>query len=422
MSGAVHASWLPSDRTLHTLRQVLVGIGLNGTAPESVEPTWRGLVTRVVADPTQGTLEAELARVGLSSEEVLTFGRALALRDPDHPTPPAGSAADFLPQSARQLMATTFPPLLTIVPELIYEGTTLICGSPKVGKSVLMVGLALAVAGGGRALGTIPCAATGVLYLALEDGPRRLQRRIAEMWPNEPVPAGLTFVYRCPKLGAGLIERLSAYLDAHPTCTLVVIDTLAKVRGRAGTPGGMVYQQDYDELEPLTTLAQERRVAIVVVHHTRKAHSDDPMDMVNATQGAGGSVDSVLVLQRTRNGDGSATLTAMGRDLEESAKGLAFDPITHTYGLVGDAADVLATSARKAILAALQAASGPLSAREVADATGQRYDDVRQRLFQMADAGAVTRPERGKYGVPAWVNPNNPNNGAATRGGVDDAS
>jgi RecA-family ATPase len=49
-------------------------------------------------------------------------------------------------------------------------------GAPKLGKSWLGLGLRIAVAGGGHALGKIAVTQGDVLYLALEDNARRLRR------------------------------------------------------------------------------------------------------------------------------------------------------------------------------------------------------------------------------------------------------
>ena len=78
---------------------------------------------------------------------------------------------------AAELLATEFP-LRWAVPDLLPEGLSLLVGAPDAGKSWLALDIALAVAAGGDALGALPVDAGRVLYLALEDGPRRVQDRI----------------------------------------------------------------------------------------------------------------------------------------------------------------------------------------------------------------------------------------------------
>ena len=94
-----------------------------------------------------------------------------------------------LPADADRLLATlrtgawldaqVFPPLSYAVPGLIPEGSVLLVGAPKIGKSWLVLTVALA-AGGGMAL-SIAVPKRPVLYLALEDGNRRLQDRCRKL-------------------------------------------------------------------------------------------------------------------------------------------------------------------------------------------------------------------------------------------------
>ena len=47
------------------------------------------------------------------------------------------------------------------------------------------------MATGGEALGKVPVERGEVLYLALEDNPRRLQKRLQKLLVGGPAPAGL---------------------------------------------------------------------------------------------------------------------------------------------------------------------------------------------------------------------------------------
>ena len=72
----------------------------------------------------------------------------------------------------------TFTEPKFVVPGYVTEGLVILAGRPKIGKSWLALGLADAVARGGRAFGQLEVEAGDVLYLALEDIPRRLQKRM----------------------------------------------------------------------------------------------------------------------------------------------------------------------------------------------------------------------------------------------------
>ncbi|MGZ6969310.1 MAG: AAA family ATPase [Acidimicrobiia bacterium] len=93
--------------------------------------------------------------------------------------------------SARDLLAADFPPIKWAVDGVLADGLNLVAGSPKVGKSWLALGLAIAVASGGRALGKIPVERGDALYLALEDPPRRLKRRLEIILAGSPAPLAL---------------------------------------------------------------------------------------------------------------------------------------------------------------------------------------------------------------------------------------
>jgi len=196
--------------------------------------------------------------------------------------------------SATELMAIEFPKPRWIVPEIIPEGTTILAGKPKMGKSWLALGTSVAVAAGGIALGTKRVERGAVLYLALEDNPRRLQSRLKKLLPGGAAPEGLELATEWPRLGDGGLEALEAWLNTHPDARLVVIDTLAKFR--AGQTGKNLYKEDYEAVEPLVELAAHHNVAVLIVHHLRKLGAEDPLDQVSGSMGLTGGADGALVL------------------------------------------------------------------------------------------------------------------------------
>ena len=117
--------------------------------------------------------------------------------------------------NAQELMGMTFPEQRWAVPGLISEGVNLLAGPPKVGKSWLGLGLGLDIAAGRPALGSLPVEAGPVLYLALEDTPRRLQARIRTALGDRPAPPGLTLSISCPPIPAGGDAVLIDWLEAH---------------------------------------------------------------------------------------------------------------------------------------------------------------------------------------------------------------
>src|SRR5262245_37255994 len=82
---------------------------------------------------------------------------------------------------AQTILATHYPEPKWAVKGLIPEGVTFIAGPPKLGKSIFALNLAVAVAEGGKALSHFDVDQGSVLYLALEDGPRRIQERLRKL-------------------------------------------------------------------------------------------------------------------------------------------------------------------------------------------------------------------------------------------------
>ena len=274
--------------------------------------------------------------------------------------------------TAADLMAAELPPVRWGVRGVLPEGVTLLAGKPKLGKSWLALGLCVAVASGGVALGTRQVEQGDVLYLALEDNRRRLQKRLGKMLCG-PAPEGLEIATAWPKLDEGGVEALGAWLGEHPEARLVAVDTLAKIRQR--TRGQNVYQEDYAALEELL-----------------------PLDEISGSSGLTGGVDGVLVLKRDR-GKADAVLHVDGRDIEEPAEyALKWDAETAGWTIVGDAEEYRMSEERKEIFGVLIEADEFLSPGEVADALGKPRNTIKQRLWRMAQDGQVEN-RNGKYGI-----------------------
>jgi AAA domain len=225
-----------------------------------------------------------------------------------------------LPADADRLLATlrtgawldaqVFPPLAYAVPGLIPEGSVLLVGPPKIGKSWLVLTVALAAAAGGNALSiTIP--KRPVLYLALEDGDRRLQDRCRKLLRGEAIPREFQYLLR-PEQGR-VIETITAWLDReHDIPPLVILDTLGRVMPPA-LPGETSYQRDYRIGTTLKRIADDHAgMCLLTNHHDRKAAADDWVDSVSGTHGLAGAADTIIVVTRARQrpADGSRSPAA----------------------------------------------------------------------------------------------------------------
>ena len=312
------------------------------------------------------------------------------------------------------LDAQTFAPLRYAVPGLIPEGLTLLIGPPKAGKSWIILDVLLAVAAGGRALGKLPVGPERrVLYLALEGGDRRMQDRCRKLLestellePDAAIPA--RFHYLTMIESGRVLDIVEAFLRRYPDTALVVVDTLGKVMPPA-LQGESAYQRDYRIGTALKRVADDHDgLAVTVLHHDRKAVSEDFVDAVNGTNGLAGAADTILVFARKRQAT-DGVLKVTGRDLPEGEYALTIADGRWTLD-----GDTLAQAAERARERGERAAMSELSnevlkfvrqhpdgikAKQLVEKFG---DDVYQYLKRHVAAGRLRKPKRGWYApVPA---------------------
>ncbi|WP_372408837.1 AAA family ATPase [Streptomyces luteireticuli] len=297
--------------------------------------------------------------------------------------------------TADALYRAEFPEPRWAVPDLIPEGLTVLTGAPKVGKSWICLGLGLAVASGGKALDAIPVEQGEALYLALEDTPRRMQSRLHRILGDQPPPEALHIHVELPA-GLGGVRR---WLDQHPGARLVIVDVLQRVRSDTGREPN-AYAADYAAITGLKRLADAYQVAFIVVHHIRKAQSEDWMDATSGTNGINGAADATLFFSRAR-GEAEGLLHLTGRDVEENEYALRRNEGSMTWHLVDGPADIATASEPNAKILAHLHEHGPATPKQVAEATGQDPKTVRTLMGRLRDRGRLTQlGPRGPYTIP----------------------
>ena len=222
----------------------------------------------------------------------------------------------YKPISAVKLLAADLPEVQYIVADLMTEGLGIVAGAPKVGKSWLTLQAAVEISIGGSVLGR-SCEQRDVLYYALEDGERRIQKRLRKLDAGRDESKRLRLLFEAPRLGEGLEEQIEAWLAKHEG-GVVVIDILAKVR--PNTSRGNAYQEDYEVMAPLHELARSHPGSVLIGNtHDRKAAADDILTTVTGTRGITGSADWIWVVKRPRL-DPVGEIHIVGRDIEQDLK------------------------------------------------------------------------------------------------------
>jgi DNA-binding Lrp family transcriptional regulator len=300
--------------------------------------------------------------------------------------------------TAADLMAMEFPPPKWAVPGIVAEGISLLAGPPKVGKSWLSLGLGLSVASGTKAFDAIPVPGGPVLYLALEDTPRRLQTRMGRILGGQPAPDTLTLATACPPLPQGGDEAIAGWLDRNPDARMVVIDVFAKIRGTS-PPGMSAYDADYAAITRIKRVADTYAVAIVCVHHVRKAGSDDFLTEVSGTNGLAGAADTTLVLKRPR-GQADGILHVTGRDVDEAEYALDFNSDAGAWHLLDGPPDEHKLGNTRAAILRWLRTNGPAGPKAIANGTGIPIETVKKTCQRMHADSQLTSNGARQYHAP----------------------
>lgn len=259
--------------------------------------------------------------------------------------------------------------------------------------------LACAVATGGKALGVFQASQGEVLYLALEDSQRRLQARLSKLSAGDDGSVSSKLMLSCdiPRFDEGGLKTLEHWLDAHPECRLVIIDTLGRF---SPEPNGKMnaYDNDYRVLAQMQKLAITRQIALVFITHLRKQTSSDPIEQVMGSTGITGAADAIWLLKRGR-GEVNGTLIITGRDVEEQELAVQLNKDTCHWVALGDAVKYALGNERLEVFEYLGAASKPVGPKEVAQALGRKEGNIKNLMHRMHQAGQISKSDRGKYFV-----------------------
>lgn len=294
-----------------------------------------------------------------------------------------------------ELFDRTFPPLKYVWDGLIALGhCVLLAGRPKSGKSWFLLQLAQAIDTGGKFVGRAT-KASKILYVALEDGQRRIHQRMhIRNWR----PRATTFIFRLLPLDGDGIKQIRAAIAAGGY-EIVIIDTL-----RAAVSSSVDENSNAEMggvLNELAQLAHETETTIVVTHHTTKTQTEDPFDSVRGAGAIRGAYDLGLLIQRKQK-EREALLCVESRDIEAEDMTISFEGATG-WSYEGDASKLDDIRAGKKVVKALQQLGDQKTVEEIAQALNVTREAAGQQLRAAELQGKVVResaPTEGKARKP----------------------
>lgn len=365
----------------------------------------------------EGRLYEAACRCGLDADPgcgvqgiraTIASGIEAGLKEPRGVPEPAAPRPKWQPATAKkdtdprptiyrlpELMGLDLPAPRWAIPGLLSEGLSILAGKPKLGKSWMALNLALTVAAGGKALGNIRVQSGDVIYLALEDRLRRIRDRARKVLGGlkEEPPGRLCLAVEWRRQHQGGVHDLADWLDAAADPRLVVIDVWAKFRSPAKTKGS-AYEQDYDQLSEVKSLADHYGASVLAVHHTRKGAAEDVFDEISGTLGIAGAADGAMVLARSR-GANEGTLALTGRDIEEQTLAVQFDPETFVWTSLGNAEQRFTGELQKKIVDYLRSEGSPRFVADIAAHLGKsektEVEAVRTVVKRLAEAKVIRR-------------------------------
>jgi hypothetical protein len=272
----------------------------------------------------------------------------------------------------------------------------LLTGKPKTKKSWLALNLALAVAWGGKALGHFDAQKGDVLYVDLEMGARRLHERLHVVSPTTVVPKGLHFATEWPRLFNGCEQWLLNWMEQHPFTKLIIIDTQVAIRPPRNR-NEELYEHEKRYTQVLSNFCQQHSIAMVLIHHSRKADGSDVIDDASGSTGLSGGVDNYGSLRRKPGEKNAGLLALAGRDIRlDDELSLQWDTTIASWCYNNNAEKYTLTPERRIVMALLQQSPG-LYPNQIAERLNKDKAGIRRLLSEMKKAEQVVSVDNQYY-------------------------
>jgi len=219
------------------------------------------------------------------------------------------------------LLTGNYPAIKWVIPDLLPVGLTMLGGAPKVGKSMIALDIALAVAHGGYALYGPKVNQGSVLYLSLDNDDestlsaraRHLSARVG--YPNDGPMEILTEYPVGRDAIAAISEWIEMERDEDRQPLFVVADTLARIEPEyeGSVNDRSLYAGATAAMARWSALADKAQIGIMFVHHSHKqgerGKGSDWMNLFMGSQGLAAGCKNLMMVQHERGTNDAYLLT-----------------------------------------------------------------------------------------------------------------
>jgi hypothetical protein len=299
---------------------------------------------------------------------------------------------DLLVINGQHIKESTYPETEFIVPTVIPEGLTLLAAAPKIGKSWFVLQVAAAVSTGSNIFGGIALPhPRRVLYMALEDSPRRIQKRLDIM--GLEYGANVDFIFDLKENNpADIIQAWFNKYEAQKP--IVIVDTYGRT---LDGEQDATYSRDYAGMAHYKHIIPNG-CSLLFVHHTKKADEGDFLQALSGTNGLAGAADTIIVLKRDRLSK-DATLSITSREMEEAEHHLNFSE--NAVWTIGDRPTSPQTpqggTTGAIVTQILMDAPQALTRAEIAAKAFISVDSASGAIRRLKDQGTVIEPIQGRF-------------------------
>lgn len=286
-----------------------------------------------------------------------------------------------------ELMNMDLPEPEWLVKDLLSMGFFWFGGDPKIGKSYIMLQMLIAIASNDRKFLDRETKHGHCLYIALEDNPSRLKKRLKEL--DAPTNLDrLTFKTTWRPFNKGGTEDLLKELKSKKYIACIV-DTYNRAFQ-------MKNSNDTDEvsryLGPLQDATKSGKLVIGFVDHHRKKgiYSGDIIQDVSGTISKVGVSDTVWAFYRKR-GEKKATLEIASRDADEGIFKLQAD------GKFWKVADVVDKDTLQSMIVDCLKMNGKCTASDIASHLNKQLPNVTREISELLSKRVIERlPKEGR--------------------------